>query len=189
MVSKRKVKRAAAKAKPSRKAKAAAGRVTIPNWAKQAAERKPKQRGIMSAKTIAEQAEKAFLAKELGRSQKKEAPIFYDPDKPKETAWFRQDESVKAEDRGESPVMKVVRGLIKDKEPIEEKRLDPASKDVRLRRQSVLEDIEAKREEIRKIPRNGQHKGKLMELSRQITDLKRQLWGIEKELRKPKPEE
>jgi hypothetical protein len=84
--------------------------------------------------------------------------------------------------------MKVVRGLIKDREPREKgMHFDPGSKDLRLRRQGVIEDIEAKREEIRKVPRNGQHRGKLIELSRQLTDLKQQLWIIEKEMR-PKAE-
>jgi len=143
-----------------------------------------RQKGISSAKTIAERAQSELLAKELNPAQqKREGPVFYDPDKPQETSWVREAPAVRPVEKEESPVMKVVRGLIKDKEPKEKGSFDPGSKDLRLRRQGMIEDIEAKREEIRRVPRNGQHKEKLVELSRQLTALKQQLWNIEKELR------
>ena len=64
-----------------------------------------------------------------------------------------------------------------------EKKGDAEIKDLRVRRQSLIEDLKQKREAMRAIPRNGQHKEKIMVLSKQLTDIKQELWRIDIELK------
>jgi hypothetical protein len=64
-----------------------------------------------------------------------------------------------------------------------QKRGDAEIKDLRVRRQSLIEDLKQKREALRSIPRNGKHKEKIMTVSKQLTDIKQELWEIDSELK------
>jgi hypothetical protein len=64
-----------------------------------------------------------------------------------------------------------------------EKKGEAEVKDLRVRRQGLIEDLKQKREALRSIPRNGQHKEKIMAVSKQLTDIKQELWKIDSELK------
>ena len=78
-----------------------------------------------------------------------------------------------------------MRGVIGEKDPKEKvpEKLDPASKDLRMRRQSLLEDLQGQRDELAKTFKNDRLKYKRADISKEITAIKRELWAIEKELR------
>jgi|GEM_PF-3625914 len=146
---------------------------------------------ISSPKSIAEDKTSEMLADELSKIEKEGIAVYEFKRKGVSAAEPAEPAGESEGKPGREPgsVMKAVRGLIRDNKPREEKKFDPESKDLRLRRQSILEDIEAKRDQIRRIPRNGQHRERLISLSQQLTAMKRELWEIEAQLRQAAKEE